>query len=151
MSSLNDQIQQDLKEAMKAKDTLRLTVIRALKAALTNAAIEKGGLGTELEDSEVIAVIRKQLKQRQDSAEQFTAAGRDELATKEKSEIEILETYLPAQLGAEEIVAMVEAAVAETGASSKADMGKVMKLVQQRAAGRADGKTLSQQVAKLLS
>jgi uncharacterized protein YqeY len=126
-------------------------VIRALKAALTNAAIEKGGLGTELEDAEIVAVIRKQLKQRQDSAEQFTAAGRDELATKEKSEIEILETYLPAQLGAEEITAIVDAAVAETGASTKADMGKVMKLVQQRANGRADGKTLSQEVAKRLS
>ncbi|MEM1085118.1 MAG: GatB/YqeY domain-containing protein [Verrucomicrobiota bacterium] len=151
MSSLNDRIQQEMKEAMKAKDTLRLTVIRALKAAVTNAAIEKGGLGTELEDSEIVAVIRKQLKQRQDSAEQFTSAGRDELAAKENSEIEILQAYLPAQLSGDEIVAIVEAAVSETGASSKADMGKVMKLVQEKAAGRADGKTLSQEVAKRLA
>ncbi|MEM9238304.1 MAG: GatB/YqeY domain-containing protein [Verrucomicrobiota bacterium] len=151
MSSLNDRIQQEMKEAMKAKDTLRLTVIRALKAAVTNAAIEKGGLGTELEDAEVVAVIRKQLKQRQDSAEQFTSAGRDELAAKENSEIEILQAYLPAQLSSDEIIAIVEAAVSETGASSKADMGKVMKLVQEKAAGRADGKTLSQEVAKRLA
>lgn len=151
MSSLTDQIQQDLKDAMKAKDAGRLAVIRALKTAFTNAAIEKGGLGTELTDAEATAVIRKQLKQRQDSATQFKDAGRDELAAKEEAEIVILEAYLPAPLSAEEISALVDEAVAETGASSKADMGKVMKLVQERAAGRADGKALSQEVAKRLS
>ncbi len=151
MSSLTTQIQEDLKTAMKAKDRERLAVIRALKTALTNAAIEKGGLGTELDDAEAMAVVRKQVKQRQDSATQFKDAGRDELAAKEESEIAILETYLPAALSAEEVTQLVDAAVAETGASSKADMGKVMKLVQERAAGRADGRTLSQEVAKRLS
>ncbi|MGB1131167.1 MAG: GatB/YqeY domain-containing protein, partial [Haloferula sp.] len=144
-------IPQDLKEAMKAKDSLRLTVIRALKTALTNAAIEKGGLGTELDDAEVISIIRKQLKQRQDSFQQFTDAGRDELADKEKAEMGVLESYLPAAMTTEEVVALVEAVIAETGASTKADMGKVMGLLQKRSEGRADGKTLSQEVAKRLS
>lgn len=151
MSSFSDQIQQDLKDAMKAKDSLRLGVIRALKTAMTNAAIEKGGLGTELDEAESMAIVRKQVKQRQDSAQQFISAGRDELAAKENAEIEILEAYLPAQLSGDEMVAIVEAAIAETGASAKSDMGKVMKLVQERAAGRADGKTLSQEVAKRLA
>lgn len=151
MSSLQDRIPQDLKEAMKAKDSLRLTVIRALKTALTNAAIEKGGLGTELDDAEVISIIRKQLKQRQDSFQQFTDAGRNELADKEKAEMGVLESYLPAAMTTEEVVALVEAVIAETGASTKADMGKVMGLLQKRSEGRADGKTLSQEVAKRLS
>ena len=136
---------------MKSKDSLRLGVIRALKTAMTNAAIEKGGLGTVLDDTEATAIVRKQLKQRQDSAEQFTSAGRPELAAKENDEIAILEAYLPAQLSADEVIAIVEAAIAETGASSKADMGKVMKLVQEKVAGRADGKTISQEVAKRLA
>lgn len=151
MSSLTSQLQEDLKAAMKAKDADRLAVIRALKTALTNAAIEKGGLGAELDEAEAMAVVRKQVKQRQDSASQFKNAGRDELAAREESEIAILEAYLPAALSAEEIVGLVEAAVAETGAATKADMGRVMKLVQERAAGRADGRTLSQEVAKRLA
>jgi uncharacterized protein YqeY len=151
MSDLASRIPEDLKAAMKAKDTVALAVIRALKTAMTNASIEKGGLGTPLDDSEVTALIRKQIKQRQDSITQFTAAGRMELAATEEAEVAILEKYLPANLSAEEIAAIVDAAVAETGASSKADMGKVMKLAQERAAGRADGKTLSQEVAKRLS
>jgi uncharacterized protein len=151
MSDLASRIPEDLKAAMKAKDTVALAVIRALKTAMTNASIEKGGLGTPLDDAEVTALIRKQIKQRQDSLAQFTAAGRTELAATEQAEIAVLEKYLPANLSAEEIAAIVEAAIAETGASSKADMGKVMKLAQERTAGRADGKTLSQEVAKRLS
>ena len=151
MSDLASRIPEDLKAAMKAKDTVALAVIRALKTAMTNASIEKAGLGTPLDDAEVTALIRKQIKQRQDSITQFTAAGRMELAAVEGAEVAILEKYLPANLSVEEIAAIVDAAVAETGASSKADMGKVMKLAQERAAGRADGKTLSQEVAKRLS
>jgi uncharacterized protein YqeY len=151
MSDLASRIPEDLKAAMKAKDTVALAVIRALKTAMTNASIEKGGLGTPLDDTEVTALIRKQIKQRQDSITQFTAAGRAELAATEQAEIAVLEKYLPANLSAEEITAIVEAAIAETGATSKADMGKVMKLAQERTAGRADGKTLSQEVAKRLS
>jgi uncharacterized protein YqeY len=151
MSDLASRIPEDLKAAMKAKDTVALAVIRALKTAMTNASIEKAGLGTPLDDAEVTALIRKQIKQRQDSITQFTAAGRMELAAVEEAEVAILEKYLPSNLSLEEIAAIVDAAVAETGASSKADMGKVMKLAQERAAGRADGKTLSQEVAKRLS
>jgi len=151
MSETANRIPEDLKSAMKAKDTLALNALRALKTALTNAAIEKGGLGTPLEESEVLAVIRKQIKQRQDSIEQFEKANRPELAATEKAEIAVLERYLPAALSAEEIAALVEQAVAETGATGKADMGKVMKLAQERSAGRADGKTLSQEILKRLS
>ena len=151
MSDLASRIPEDLKAAMKAKDTVALATIRALKTAMTNASIEKAGLGAPLDDAEVTALIRKQIKQRQDSFTQFTNAGREELAAKEQAEILVLENYLPANLTAEEITAIVEAAVSELGASSKADMGKVMKLAQERAAGRADGKLLSQEVAKRLS
>lgn len=151
MSSLADQLPEDLKAAMKARDSDRLTVLRALKTALTNAAIEKGGMGTELEPNEALNVVRKQIKQRQDSLEQFTKAGRDELAAREAAEIGILEGYLPAPLGADEIAALVEEVIAETGASTRADMGKVMKILQERSGGRADGKALSGEVAKRLS
>lgn len=151
MSSLTNRIQEDLKAAMKAKDSDRLAVIRALKTAMTNAAIEKGGPQAEIDDAAAMAIVRKQVKQRQDSATQFRDAGRTELADKEEAEIILLEAYLPSPLTEAEIVELVEAAIQEAGASSKADMGKVMKLVQERAAGRADGRTLSQEVAKRLS
>ena len=151
MSDLAARIPEDIKSAMKAKDAVTLNALRALKTAMSNASIEKGHLTATLDDAEVTALIRKQIKQRQDSYEQFTKAGREELAASEKAEIAVLEKYLPAAMTAEEIAALVEAVVAETGAASKADMGKVMKLAQERAAGRADGKTLSQEVAKRLA
>src|SRR5690606_2538361 len=103
----------------------------------------KGGLGTELEEAEVLAVVRKQLKQRVDSCEQFEKAGRPELAATEKAEIEILSRYLPAALTTDELETIVGQAVADTGATGKADMGKVMKRAQELAEGRADGKQLS--------
>lgn len=151
MSDTPSQIQEDIKTAMKAKDSLALNALRALKSALTNASIEKGDLGTALEESEVLAVIRKQIKQRQDSIEQFEKAGRAELAATEKAEIEILARYMPAALGEAEIIAIVEKAVTETGATGKADMGKVMKRCQELADGRADGKLLSAAVMKRLA
>jgi uncharacterized protein YqeY len=151
MSTTAPQIQEDIKTAMKAKDALALNALRALKSALTNAAIEKGGLGTELEESEVLAIVRKQIKQRNDSIEQFEKAGRAELAATEKSEIEILSRYLPAALGEAELAQIIEQAVTDTGATGKADMGKVMKRCQELADGRADGKLLSAAVMKRLS
>jgi uncharacterized protein YqeY len=151
MSTTAPQIQEDIKTAMKAKDALALNALRALKSALTNAAIEKGGLGTELEESEVLAIVRKQIKQRNDSIEQFENAGRAELAATEKAEIEILSRYLPAALGEAELAQIIEQAVTDTGASGKADMGKVMKRCQELADGRADGKILSAAVMKRLS
>jgi uncharacterized protein len=151
MSDLAARIPEDIKSAMKAKDALSLNALRALKTAMSNASIEKGHLTAPLDDAEVAALIRKQIKQRQDSFEQFSKAGREELAATEKAEIAVLEKYLPAAMTAEEIAALVDAVVTETGAASKADMGKVMKLAQERAAGRADGKALSQEVAKRLA
>lgn len=151
MSNTATRIPEDIKTAMRAKDALSLNALRALKSALTNAAIEKGGLGTELEESEVLAIVRKQIKQRNDSVEQFEKAGRAELAATEKAEIEILTRYLPAALGEDELLKIIEQAVADTGATGKADMGKVMKRSQELADGRADGKLLSAAVMKRLS
>ena len=151
MSDLASRIPEDMKTAMKAKDAVTLNVLRALKTAMTNASIEKGHLSATLDEAEISAIIRKQIKQRQDSFSQFTQAGRAELAATEQAEMNVLARYLPAALTAEEITTLVAAAVADSGASSKADMGKVMKLAQERAAGRADGKLLSQEVAKHLS
>ncbi|MEP2774730.1 MAG: GatB/YqeY domain-containing protein [Luteolibacter sp.] len=151
MSNTTTQITDDIKTAMRAKDTTALNSLRALKSALTNAAIEKGGLGTELDEPEILAVIRKQIKQRQDSIAQFEKAERPELAENEKAEIEVLSKYLPAALTEEQMLAMIEQAVTETGATSKADMGKVMKRAQELTEGRADGKLLSAAVMKRLS
>lgn len=151
MNSSVSQISEDIKTAMKAKDTTALNSLRALKSALTNAAIEKGGLGTELDEAESMAVVRKQIKQRQDSIDQFLQANRPELAASEQAEIEILSKYLPAALSDEQLVEIVDQAIAETEASSKADMGKAMKRAQELAQGRADGKALSAQVMSRLS
>ena len=151
MANIVEQITEDLKTAMRAKDSLALTTLRAVKSAIKNAAIEKGGADAELDDSEATNVIRKQIKQRQDSIEQFNKAGRAELAEQEQAEIAVLEKYLPAALSEEEIASIVEAAIAETGATGRAQMGQVMKIVQEQAAGRADGKTLSQAVMAKLS
>jgi len=145
------QIDQDLKEAMKAKAVERLAVIRMLKAALKNAAIEKGGINFELDDTSAIAIVRKELKKRQDSVEGFEKGNRPDLAAKEKSEAAILAAYLPQPLTSEEITALVAAAIQETGATSKAQMGAVMKLANERATGRADGKALSAAVSAALS
>lgn len=146
-----EQIDHDLKEAMKAREAERLAVLRMLKSALKNAAIEKGGADAVLDDAEALAVVRKQVKQRHDSVEGFEKGGRPELAAKEKVEIEILNAYLPKQLSGEELTALVQAAIVETGATSKAQMGAVMKAAQAKAAGRTDGKALSQEVQKQLS
>lgn len=150
MSDTTLRISDDIKTAMRAKDSTALNALRALKSAMTNAAIEKGGLGTVLDQPEILAVIRKQIKQRQDSIEQFEKANRTELAANEKAEIAILSTYLPAALTEEQIAEIVEQAVAETGAATKADMGKAMKRAQELSEGRADGKLLSAAVMKRL-
>lgn len=150
MSDLSQQITEDMKSAMREKNTIALNTIRMLKSAVKNAAIEKGGADAELDEGEIIAVIRKEVKKRQDSIEQYEAADRKELADKEREEIVVLEAYLPQPLSAEEVEKLVDEAIAETGASSRKEMGQVMGLLNQRAAGRVDGKTLSQAVmAKL--
>jgi uncharacterized protein YqeY len=148
--TLQEKIDANLKDAMRAKETERLSVLRMAKAALKNAAIEKHGAGGTLEDSEAVAVIRKQLKQRQDSIDSFEKGGRADLADKERKEIEILSVYLPKPLSEAEILQLVHESIAVVGATSKAQMGAVMKLATERAAGRVDGKTLSQAVQKAL-
>ena len=149
--TLPERIDADLKDAMRAKDALKLSVLRMLKAALKNAAIEKSGADAEVSDTEAVQVIRKQVKQRQDSIESFEKGGRAELAAKEKEELSILQSYLPQAMSAAEIAQAVRETIAEVGATSKAQMSVVMKAVQAKVAGRADGKTLSTEVQKQLS
>lgn len=147
---LSDRIDSDLKDAMRAKDAIRLSVLRMLKAALKNAAIEKSGADAQMSDTEAIQVIRKQFKQRQDSIESFEKGGRAELAAKEKEELSILQSYLPQAMSADELAKIVRETITEVGASSKAQMGAVMKALQTKIAGRADGKTLSAEVQRQL-
>ena len=146
---LHKKIAEDIKTAMRARDTARLGVLRMVKSALQNTAIENGT--TELEDPDVIAVIRKQIKQRQDSIEGFEKGGRGELAESERREIAVLEEYLPAMMTTEEITAIVASCIRDVGATSRKDMGAVMKEASARTAGRVDGKTLSTEVGRQLS
>ena len=136
---------------MRAKDANKLGVLRMLKSALKYAAIEKSGPEGELDDAEATQVIRKQVKQRQDSIESFEKGGRAELAEKEQGEVEILNQYLPAAMNPDELARLVRETITEVGATSKAQMGAVMKALGPKVAGRADGKTLSQEVQKQLS
>ena len=148
--TLQERLDSDLKEAMRARDATKLSVLRMLKSALNYAAIAKSGTEAELSDAEAVQVIRKQAKQRQDSIESFEKGGRAELAAKEKEELSILNAYLPQAMSADELAAAVRETIAEVGATSKAQMGTVMKALQVKVAGRADGKTLSQEVQKQL-
>ena len=148
--TLQEKIDSDLKEAMRAKEAERLSVLRMVKSAMMNATIEKHGAGGKLADSDAIAVLRKQVKQRQDSVAGFEKGGRPELAEKERREIGILSSYLPRPLTAEEVARIVQVAIVESGASSKAQMGQVMRIVNEKVAGRADGRTLSEAVQKAL-
>ena len=148
--TLHDRLDSDLKEAMRAKDATKLGVLRMLKSALKYAAIAKSGSDAEISDAEAAQVIRKQAKQRQDSIESFEKGGRVELAEKEKEELSILNAYLPQAMSADELAVAVRETIAEVGATSKAQMGAVMKALQVKVAGRADGKTLSQEAQKQL-
>lgn len=144
------QINEDIKVAMKAKDTTLLNVLRSLKVALTNAALQTGNAGNALSDEVVITTIRKQIKQREDSIEQFLKGGRVELADKEGKEIFFLEGYLPKQLSDDEVDAIVAQAIVDTGATSKKDMGKAIKRAVELAAGGIDNKTLSTKIGSKL-
>jgi hypothetical protein len=148
--TLQERIDSDLKDAMRAKDAAKLGVLRMLKSALKYSAIEKSGPEAHLDDAEAAQVIRKQVKQRQDSIESFEKGGRPELAAKEKDELAILHAYLPQGLNADELAKIVGETIKELGATSKAQMGAVMKALQEKVAGRADGKTLSQEVQRQL-
>ena len=147
--SLREQVVKDLTAAMKAQDANRTSTLRMVKAAMMNRQIEKG---SELDDDEMQKLLRSLVKQRRDSIEQYEKAGRQELVDKEKAEIEVIETYLPQAASQEEIEQAVAAAIAETGASSMKDMGKVMKAAQTALAGKnADGRTVSETVKARLS
>lgn len=146
--SLSEQIVADLTTAMKAQDASRTSTLRMVKAAMMNRKIEKG---SELDDEEVQKLLRSLVKQRRDSIEQYEKAGRQELVEKEKAEIDVIEIYLPQAASQDEIEQVVTAVIAETGASSIKDMGKVMKAAQAALAGKnADGRLVSEVVkAKL--
>ncbi|HEX4639664.1 MAG TPA: GatB/YqeY domain-containing protein [Chthoniobacterales bacterium] len=148
--TLSERVDSDLKTAMREKNATKLAVLRMLKAAMMNAAIEKSGAQSGLSDADATQVIRKQVKQRQDSIESFEKGGRAELAAKEKDELSILQSYLPQQMSADDLAKVVRETIAEVGATSKAQMGAVMKALQPKVAGRADGKTLSAEVQKQL-
>jgi uncharacterized protein YqeY len=146
--TLQERISQELKSAMLAKDADKLGTLRMLKSALGYVLIEKK---TEtLPDADVTALIQREVKKRRDSVDQYTTGGRPELAEKELKEIVVLETFLPKQLSPEELEQVVRNAIQEAGATSKKDMGSVMKAVQAKVAGRADGKTISGLVGRLL-
>ena len=146
--SMNDQVGADIAAAMKARDASRLSALRMLKAAVMNKSVEKG---RDLDDAEVLQVVASLVKQRRDSIEQFTNAGRTDLVEKETAELKVLQAYLPAAATAEEINAAVAEAIAETGASSPKDMGKVMKAVMPKLAGKsADGRAVNEAVRRSL-
>ena len=149
--TLQQRVDSDLKEAIRAKDATKLNVLRMLKSALKYAAIAKSDAEAELSDTEAVQVIRKQAKQRQDSIESFEKGGRAELAEKEKEELTILNTYLPQGMTSDELAKVVRETIAEVGATSKAQMGAVMKALQAKTSGRADGKMLSAEVQKQLT
>ena len=148
--TLSQRIVADMKTAMMAKDSVALNVVRNLKSALKYAAIEKLGAEGELSEADAVPVIRKELKKLQDSLDGAVKAGRTELADQAKAEIAVLEKYLPAAMSNEEVIAIIEAVITEVGATSKKEMGAVMKAVQERVAGRADNKVISSEVAKRL-
>jgi len=147
MGNLSDQVRADLTESMKARSAERTSVLRMLQAAIKNEQIN---LQHELADEEVMTVIRKAVKQRLDSIEQYTKGNRPDLAAKEQSELEILKTYMPPELTDEEIESGVREIVASTGAQSKKDMGKVMKEATARYKGRVNGKKIQEIVSRLL-
>jgi uncharacterized protein YqeY len=149
--NIQERIDEDLRDAMRARHATRLGVLRLLKSAVQNAAIQKGGATAVLDDAEALQVIRRQVKQRQDSIDSFEKGGRPELAAKEKEEIAILQSYLPQQMAPEDLQKIVRDTIAELNAATKAQMGAVMKAVQAKVAGRADGRTVSQEVQRQLS
>ena len=147
--NLKQQIISDLTASMKAQDSARTSTLRMVKAGIVNREIEKGG---ELDDQEMAKLLRSMVKQRKDSVEQFEKAARPELAAKEQAEIEVIESYLPQAASQDEIEHAVAAAIAETGATSMKDMGKVMKAAQAALTGKnADGRTISETVRTKLS
>ena len=151
MSKIDESITAGMKKAMLAKDMVALGALRGLKAAMQNAQVARGNVHELLPEPEAMQVVRKQIKQREDAIAMYEKAGRAELAEKEKAEIAVLEAFLPREMTEEELRPLVDAVVTELGATSKKDMGRVMKEMQQRTEGRAPGKLLSALVSTRLS
>jgi len=147
--ALEQNIMQDLKAAMKAKDADALRAIRAVKAAILN--FKTSGTGDVLDEAAEIKLLQKMIKQRQDSLDIYEKQNREDLAANERAEIEVISKYLPEPLSAEDLAALIKEVIEETGASSMKDMGRVMGIASQKAAGRADGKALAAQVKALLT
>jgi len=151
--SILDRVKQDLTDAMKAQDDVRRRALRSLRAALANKEIAKrrAGADSSLEDQEELAVVQKQVKQRRDSIEQYEEADRDDLAQKEREEIEVLEDYLPDRLSDEELAERLDALIDDVGATSMADMGPVMGRAMDELRGRVDGNRVREMVQDRLS
>jgi uncharacterized protein len=147
--SLKEQVQKDMIEAMKAKEEIRLGALRMLKAEIMKFEVS-GTEKKEAKDEDVIQLIGKQVKQRDDAAQQYKAGNRPELAEKEEKEAEILKKYLPAQMSEAEVKKIIEDTIKELGATSKADLGKVMSAIMPKVKGKADGKLINQLVQQLL-
>jgi len=148
MMNSQERLSQEIKAAMLARDVDRLSTLRLLKSAIGYAQIERK---TEtLSDADFVGVVQKEVKKRRDSIEQFDKGGRPELSDREKKEVLVLETFLPKAMAPEELEAMIKSVISEMGATGKKDMGPVIKAVQAKAAGRADGRTISAAVGKLL-
>ena len=147
MATLTEQVRADLTSAMKAQEKEKLSTLRMLQSSLKNEQIH---VGHELSDEEVLSVIRKAVKQRLDSIDQYSKGGRPELAEQERVEMELLKTYLPPELSDEELESGLREIIASTGAQSKKDMGRVMKEATARFKGRVDGKKIQETVSRLL-
>jgi len=147
--TLNDKITAALKEAMKAKDQVALRALRAIKSAILIEKTKEGGHG-ELAEADEIKILQKMAKQRKDSIAIFDEQGRGDLSEKEKEELKVIATFLPEQLSEAELTTALKAIIAETGATSMKDMGKIMGMANQKFAGRADGKTISTIIKKIL-
>ncbi|MFD0616311.1 MULTISPECIES: GatB/YqeY domain-containing protein [Paenibacillus] len=145
--NLSERLNEDMKQAMKSQDKFKLSTIRMVRSAIKNLEID---LKRTLNDDEVLEILSREIKQRKDSLQEFIKAGRDDLAVNLKAEIEIIGQYLPVQLTEEEIKVIVQQTIQETGASSKADMGKVMSALMPKVKGRADGKIVNQAVSQFL-
>jgi len=144
------QLKDELKQSMLSKNADKTSTLRMVISALGYYEIEKGGAGYEATEEDIEAVLQRQAKQRRDSIEQFKAGGRDELAAKEAKELELLESYLPKQMDEEEVKKLVDEAIAQTGATSASDMGKVMGALMPKVKGKADGSLVSRLVKKKL-
>ncbi|WP_375772049.1 GatB/YqeY domain-containing protein [Archangium gephyra] len=150
MATVRERIDADLKDAMRSKNELTLSVLRMLKSSIKYKEVEPGATGP-LDEASILQVIATLIKQRRDSVEQFKSGGRPELAEKEEQEISVLQNYLPKQLTPDELRAEVQAAITEAGAKSAKDMGAVMKLVSPKLQGRAEGRAISEEVKNQLS